>query len=148
MGEPRPPGIVGRILSPSGGLVTHFDRFILPSIAQVEYRIGTENHFHRDQRDDAGHRFSHTHLRGGQFQASPASGLARKALLATARASHLSARREDPQNAEPKHIRRFPAASWFASTEDRRPRAAHLEAHERCGTRATFRRPRTRVKIV
>jgi phenylpropionate dioxygenase-like ring-hydroxylating dioxygenase large terminal subunit len=45
LGEPRPPGIVARILSPSGGMVTHFDRFILPSIAQVEYRIGTENHF-------------------------------------------------------------------------------------------------------
>jgi hypothetical protein len=25
--------------------VTHFDRFILPSIAQVEYRLGEENHF-------------------------------------------------------------------------------------------------------
>lgn len=45
LGEPRPPGIVARILSPSGGMVTHFDRFLLPSIAQVEYRIGTENHF-------------------------------------------------------------------------------------------------------
>lgn len=45
LGEPRPPGIVARILSPSGGMVTHFDRFILPSIAQVEYRIGTESHF-------------------------------------------------------------------------------------------------------
>ena len=44
VGEPRPTGLVARILSPSGGLVTHFDRFILPSIAQVEYRIGTENH--------------------------------------------------------------------------------------------------------
>jgi phenylpropionate dioxygenase-like ring-hydroxylating dioxygenase large terminal subunit len=44
IGEPRPTGLVGRILSPSGGVVTHFDRFILPSIAQVEYRIGDENH--------------------------------------------------------------------------------------------------------
>lgn len=44
LGEPRPPGLVARILSPSGGLVTHFDRFLLPSIAQVEYRIGDENH--------------------------------------------------------------------------------------------------------
>jgi phenylpropionate dioxygenase-like ring-hydroxylating dioxygenase large terminal subunit len=44
VGEPRPPGIIGRMLSPSGGIVTHFDRFILPSVAQVEYRIGTENH--------------------------------------------------------------------------------------------------------
>jgi phenylpropionate dioxygenase-like ring-hydroxylating dioxygenase large terminal subunit len=44
VGEPRPPGIIGRILSPSGGIVTHFDRFILPSIAQVEYSIGKENH--------------------------------------------------------------------------------------------------------
>jgi len=44
VGEPRPPGVIGRILSPSGGVVTHFDRFLLPSVAQVEYRIGTENH--------------------------------------------------------------------------------------------------------
>ncbi|MBX2800328.1 MAG: aromatic ring-hydroxylating dioxygenase subunit alpha [Myxococcales bacterium] len=44
VGEARPEGIVGRILSPSGGVVTHFDRFFLPSIVQVEYRIGTENH--------------------------------------------------------------------------------------------------------
>jgi len=44
VGEPRPTGLAGRILSPSGGVVTHFDRFILPSIIQVEYSIGTENH--------------------------------------------------------------------------------------------------------
>jgi phenylpropionate dioxygenase-like ring-hydroxylating dioxygenase large terminal subunit len=44
VGEPRPPGLIARILSPSGGIVTHFDRFLLPSIAQVEYSIGTENH--------------------------------------------------------------------------------------------------------
>lgn len=48
IGEPRPPGLVARILSPSGGEVQHWDRFILPSIAQVEYRIGTENHFLAD----------------------------------------------------------------------------------------------------
>jgi phenylpropionate dioxygenase-like ring-hydroxylating dioxygenase large terminal subunit len=45
VGEPRPTGVAARILSPSGGLVSHFDRFILPSIAQVEYRLGDENHF-------------------------------------------------------------------------------------------------------
>jgi phenylpropionate dioxygenase-like ring-hydroxylating dioxygenase large terminal subunit len=45
IGEPRPTGLVARILSPSGGTVTHFDRFIMPSIAEVEYRIGSENHF-------------------------------------------------------------------------------------------------------
>ena len=44
IGEPRPDGLVGRILSPSGGVVTHFDRFYLPSIVEVEYRIGEENH--------------------------------------------------------------------------------------------------------
>ncbi len=45
VGEPRPEGIAGRLLSPSGGVVEHTDRFILPSIAQVEYKLGTENHF-------------------------------------------------------------------------------------------------------
>src|SRR6185436_16217806 len=44
VGEPRPTGLVARLLSPSGGLVTHFDRFILPSIAEVEYSLGSENH--------------------------------------------------------------------------------------------------------
>lgn len=44
VGEPRPTGMVGKLLSPSGGVVTHFDRFILPSVAEVEYRIGEENH--------------------------------------------------------------------------------------------------------
>ena len=44
VGEPRPEGLIGRILSPSGGLVTHFDRFHLPCTIEVEYSIGTENH--------------------------------------------------------------------------------------------------------
>ncbi len=45
LGEPRPEGMVGRLLSPSGGTVQHWDRFFLPSIAQVEYRLGPETHF-------------------------------------------------------------------------------------------------------
>jgi len=44
-GEPKPTGLAATILSPSGGVVAHWDRFFLPSIAQVEYRLGTENHF-------------------------------------------------------------------------------------------------------
>lgn len=44
VGEPRPAGLVGRILAPQGGTVRHFDRFILPSIAQVEYGLGDNNH--------------------------------------------------------------------------------------------------------
>jgi phenylpropionate dioxygenase-like ring-hydroxylating dioxygenase large terminal subunit len=44
VGESRPEGLVGRLLSPSGGTVVHFDRFHLPSIVEVEYRIGAENH--------------------------------------------------------------------------------------------------------
>ena len=44
-GEPRPTGIAGRVLSPGGGTVEHWDRFILPSIAQVEYRLGRDVHF-------------------------------------------------------------------------------------------------------
>jgi phenylpropionate dioxygenase-like ring-hydroxylating dioxygenase large terminal subunit len=43
LGEPRPPGLAGRILAPEGGVVTHVDRFVMPSIAQVEYRLGA-NH--------------------------------------------------------------------------------------------------------
>lgn len=44
LGEPRPPGLIGRLLAPGGGEVIHFDRFILPSIAQVEYRLGERSH--------------------------------------------------------------------------------------------------------
>lgn len=43
VGEPRPSGLVGRLLAPRGGTVVHFDRFRLPSIAEVEYRLG-ESH--------------------------------------------------------------------------------------------------------
>jgi phenylpropionate dioxygenase-like ring-hydroxylating dioxygenase large terminal subunit len=45
VGEPRPDGVVGKLLSPSGGTVEHWDRFRLPSIGQVEYRLGKESHF-------------------------------------------------------------------------------------------------------
>ncbi len=45
LGEPKPPGVVAKILSPSGvGTVEHWDRFFLPSVAQVEYRLG-DAHF-------------------------------------------------------------------------------------------------------
>jgi phenylpropionate dioxygenase-like ring-hydroxylating dioxygenase large terminal subunit len=43
IGEPRPSGLAGRLLAPRGGTVVHFDRFLLPSIAEVEYRLG-ESH--------------------------------------------------------------------------------------------------------
>lgn len=42
--EPAPKGLAGRILAPGGGVVTHFDRFLLPCIAQVEYRLGESSH--------------------------------------------------------------------------------------------------------
>jgi len=48
IGEPRPPGVMARMLSPTGGEVQHWDRFLLPSIAQVEYRMGNENHVMAD----------------------------------------------------------------------------------------------------
>jgi phenylpropionate dioxygenase-like ring-hydroxylating dioxygenase large terminal subunit len=44
VGEPRPTGLVGRLLAPGGGVVVHVDRFLLPSVAQVEYRLGDDNH--------------------------------------------------------------------------------------------------------
>lgn len=40
LGEPRPSGVAGRLLAPEGGVVAHVDRFLMPSIAQVEYRLG------------------------------------------------------------------------------------------------------------
>jgi phenylpropionate dioxygenase-like ring-hydroxylating dioxygenase large terminal subunit len=44
LGEPRPTGALGKLLAPQGGLVEHTDRFLLPSIAQVEYRLGPKSH--------------------------------------------------------------------------------------------------------
>lgn len=44
VGEPRPTGLVGKLLAPKGGVVEHFDRFILPSIVEVEYRLGEGSH--------------------------------------------------------------------------------------------------------
>jgi phenylpropionate dioxygenase-like ring-hydroxylating dioxygenase large terminal subunit len=44
-GEPRPSGIVARMLSPKAGEVKHVDRFILPSVVQVEYGLGEDAHF-------------------------------------------------------------------------------------------------------
>jgi len=44
LGEPRPSGIAGKLLAPGGGVVQHFDRFLLPSIAQVEYRLSEKSH--------------------------------------------------------------------------------------------------------
>ena len=39
-GEPAPAGLAGRILAPRGGTVEHVDRFVLPCLTQVEYRLG------------------------------------------------------------------------------------------------------------
>ncbi len=44
LGEQRPEGVAGRILAPRGGEVFHWDRFLLPCIAQVEYRLGERSH--------------------------------------------------------------------------------------------------------
>lgn len=43
-GEPAPRGLVGWLLAPQGGVVEHVDRFLLPCIAQVEYRLGARSH--------------------------------------------------------------------------------------------------------
>ena len=45
LGEPRPSGLAGKILSPQSGTIEHWDRFILPSVAQVEYKLGQNTHF-------------------------------------------------------------------------------------------------------
>ncbi len=44
IGEPAPKGLAARLLAPGGGVVQHFDRFLLPSITQVEYRLGKDSH--------------------------------------------------------------------------------------------------------
>ncbi|HKY15656.1 MAG TPA: aromatic ring-hydroxylating dioxygenase subunit alpha [Microthrixaceae bacterium] len=42
-GEPVPPGLAGRLLAPDGGVIEHTDRFIVPAMAQVEYRLGARH---------------------------------------------------------------------------------------------------------
>jgi len=45
VGEPRPEGVAAKILAPGGAAdITHFDRFVLPSVAEVEYSIGDATH--------------------------------------------------------------------------------------------------------
>jgi phenylpropionate dioxygenase-like ring-hydroxylating dioxygenase large terminal subunit len=44
LGEPAPKGMVGRLLAPGGGVVRHFDRFLLPSVTMVEYHLGESSH--------------------------------------------------------------------------------------------------------
>jgi hypothetical protein len=44
IGEQRPDGLIGWLLAPRGGELVHFDRFIMPSITQVEYRLGDRSH--------------------------------------------------------------------------------------------------------
>lgn len=44
VGEKRPDGLAARLLAPSGGALQHFDRFILPSITEVEYKLGEDAH--------------------------------------------------------------------------------------------------------
>src|SRR5690606_17175774 len=45
LGEPKPPGVVAKILAPhGGGIVRHWDRFFLPGVAQVEYALGDDTH--------------------------------------------------------------------------------------------------------
>ena len=44
IGEERPKGLAGRLLAPQGGEVFHWDRFILPCVAQVEYRLSDRSH--------------------------------------------------------------------------------------------------------
>ena len=45
IGEPRPEGLAARLLAPGGGTVQHWDRFHMPCVAEVEYRLGEDTHF-------------------------------------------------------------------------------------------------------
>jgi hypothetical protein len=36
--------VAGRLLAPGGGTVQHFDRFVMPCVAEVEYRLGDKSH--------------------------------------------------------------------------------------------------------
>lgn len=38
-GETVPTGLLGRLLAPDGGEIEHTDRFVVPALAQIEYRL-------------------------------------------------------------------------------------------------------------
>lgn len=42
-GEPVPPGLLAKLLSADHGVVEHTDRFVVPALAQVEYRLGAHH---------------------------------------------------------------------------------------------------------
>lgn len=44
IGEPPPRGLLAKILAPRGGSLVHFDRFHLPCITEVEYKLGDDSH--------------------------------------------------------------------------------------------------------
>jgi hypothetical protein len=44
LGEETPKGIIGRMIAPQGGNVQHVDRFMLPNLVQVEYRMSESVH--------------------------------------------------------------------------------------------------------
>jgi nitrite reductase/ring-hydroxylating ferredoxin subunit len=44
LGEEAPKGLIGRMIAPQGGNVKHVDRFMLPNIVQVEYRLSESLH--------------------------------------------------------------------------------------------------------
>ncbi len=44
IGEQAPTGLAARLLVPGGGELTHVDRFWMPSITEVEYRLGNDAH--------------------------------------------------------------------------------------------------------
>ncbi len=44
IGEPRPGGLVGKLLAPKGGAVQHIDRFWLPAVCEVDYALGESSH--------------------------------------------------------------------------------------------------------
>ncbi len=44
IGEDVPEGLIGRFLAPGGGEVQHTDRFWLPSICEVDYRLSERSH--------------------------------------------------------------------------------------------------------
>ena len=56
-GEPVPPGLLGKLLSIENGIVDHTDRFVVPALAQVEYRLEQHhivlNAFYTPVDDDA-----------------------------------------------------------------------------------------------
>jgi phenylpropionate dioxygenase-like ring-hydroxylating dioxygenase large terminal subunit len=145
VGEPRPSGLAARILAVGDGTVEHYDRFLLPSIAEVEYRLGDRAHLFTSAAltpiDD-----THTRMFAVVSLRSPLPGLlARLAVEPIAR--RIVQQDIRILRAQTETIRRFEGESFYSTELDLvGPRVARMLKQAAAGEPITVG-PERRVEI-